>query len=172
MSTGVRQGLIGVGANLGDRCATLCGAMERLRARSDITAFESSPVYETEPVGYTDQPPFLNLVFGIETTLEPDALLVALIDCEQHFGRLRTLRWGPRTLDLDLLAFEGETRATTFLQLPHPRMLERAFVTVPLRDVLASTRFQRPGWDELRLRLAALPAPASGLRRYPDCVLR
>ncbi|MDO8544500.1 MAG: 2-amino-4-hydroxy-6-hydroxymethyldihydropteridine diphosphokinase [Opitutaceae bacterium] len=154
----VRQAFIGAGSNLGDRLATLQGAIERLRAHPAIVAVEQSSVLETDPVGYLDQPVFLNLVFGIETTLEPEALMRSLLETEQHFGRVRTVRWGPRTLDLDLLAFEGETRSTPFLELPHPRLFERAFVTVPLREVLECDRFRRSCWDDLRAKLKALPS--------------
>lgn len=172
MSVRVRQGLISAGANLGDRCATLQAAFVRLQASTGITAIESSPVYETDPVGYADQPRFLNLVLGVETSLEPDALLSTLLECERRFARVRTVRWGPRTLDLDLLAFEDEVRDTPALQLPHPRLLERDFVMVPLRDVLARPRFQRPYWNDLRRQLTAAPAPSSGVRPFPDCTLR
>lgn len=148
-----RQAFIGMGANLGDRAVTLRAAVDRLRTTPGIEHVEESPVYETDPVGVTDQPKFLNQVVGVETTLSPEALLHVLQDIEQAFGRVRTVRWGPRTLDLDLLAYEGETRATETLMLPHPRMFERAFVTIPLRDVLGRAQFHRPGWDALRAKI-------------------
>jgi 2-amino-4-hydroxy-6-hydroxymethyldihydropteridine diphosphokinase len=107
-----------------------------------------------------DQPAFLNAVAGIETTLSPEELLAALQEIEHRFGRTRTVRWGPRTLDLDLLAYEGERRTTDGLTLPHPRMLERAFVTVPLADVLRLARFARPAWESLRAALPAAEAAA------------
>lgn len=151
----VRQALVGAGANLGDRAATLRAAIERLRAWPGVSAVESSSIYETEPVGVVNQPKFLNLVLGIEAALTPEELLSALQAIEQEFGRVRGERWGPRTLDLDLLAFEGETRATPELQLPHPRMFERGFVTVPLRELLQRTGFRGPAWSALRERLAA-----------------
>jgi 2-amino-4-hydroxy-6-hydroxymethyldihydropteridine diphosphokinase len=151
-----RQALIGAGANLGDRRATLGAAIAALRSCAGIVAVEASSFYETDPVGYTEQPPFLNLAAGIETTLTPEALMAALGEIEQRHGRVRTLRWGPRTIDLDLLAFEGETRATAALTLPHPRMLERTFVTVPLRELLARERFQKPCWNALRVRLSTV----------------
>lgn len=169
MSAVVRQAFIGGGANLGDRCATLRAAIERLRANPAIAALETSSIYETDPVGPVEQPPFLNLAIGIETTLEPEVLLTLLLEIEQEFGRVRTTRWGPRTLDFDLLAFEGQTRATPLLQLPHPRMLGREFVTVPLREVLARPRFQRPCWDILRQQLRALPPPPASLQPFPGC---
>lgn len=161
-----RQALVGAGANLGDRAATLRAAIEHLRAQPEIAALETSSVYATAPVGLTEQPEFLNLALGLETTLEPEALLARLLETEKKFGRTREVRWGPRTLDLDLLAFENETRATPTLTLPHPRMLGRAFVTVPLRELLAKPRFQRPAWDSLRAQLAAVNLPASDIRLH------
>ncbi len=150
----VRQAFVGVGGNLGDRAATLGAAVQRLRRMPGIRHVEVSPVYETEPVGVTDQPKFLNQVIGIETTLTPEALLKGLQRIEDEFGRVRTVRWGPRTLDLDLLAYEAETRGTEALTLPHPRMLEREFVKIPLRDLLRCDRFQRPAWNELRQKVS------------------
>lgn len=149
-----RQAFVGLGANLGDRRATLARALDRLRAQPGINAVIASSLYETDPVGLTDQPVFLNQVTGVETTLSPEALLGVLLGIERDFGRVRVQRWGPRTLDLDLLAFEGETRATAELQLPHPRMLERGFVTVPLSELLARPHFERDTWAELRRELA------------------
>ncbi len=150
---GPRQAFVGAGSNLGDRAAVLQAASERLRVEPGICFLESSAVRETAPVGVVDQPMFLNLVLGIETTLGPEELLAALLAIEQEFGRVRRERWGPRTLDLDLLAFEGETRSTASLQLPHPRLEEREFVTVPLRELLGRPRFRRRCWDALRRRL-------------------
>ncbi|MFI5335353.1 MAG: 2-amino-4-hydroxy-6-hydroxymethyldihydropteridine diphosphokinase [Opitutales bacterium] len=157
MKEPLRQAFIGLGANLGDRAVTLRGAVGRLREA--LAAVEVSRVYETAPVGVTEQPSFLNLVAGVETALAPEDLLRLLLGIEAEFGRVRIQRWGPRTLDLDLLAYEGEVRATPLLELPHPRMLERTFVTVPLREVLQRPRFQRESWAGLRARIEALPAP-------------
>lgn len=155
--TSSRQAFIGLGSNLGDRAATLRAAIERLRRAPGVQSIEESPVYETDPVGLTDQPKFLNQVLGLETTLTPEALLHVLQEIERSFGRVRVVRWGPRTLDLDLLAFEAETRATDTLTLPHPRMLEREFVTKPLADVLRRERFRRPAWDDLRAKIGVAP---------------
>jgi 2-amino-4-hydroxy-6-hydroxymethyldihydropteridine diphosphokinase len=170
MITRARQAFIGAGSNLGKRGATLRAAIERLRASPHVSALEASPVYESDPVGVLDQSSFLNQVLGIETILGPEQLLSSLLELEQQFGRVRTVRWGPRTLDLDLLAFEDETRATPSLQLPHPRLLEREFVTVPLRELLGRPRFLRPCWDSLRRQLDALPPYSSGLRPFPEDV--
>ena len=168
MTESVRQAFIGVGANLGDRWATIRGALAALAQTLGILMVESSSVYETAPVGVLDQPKFLNLVAGIETTLTPEQLLMVLHALEDAAGRKRAceIRWGPRVLDLDLLLYEGEERAGPELVLPHPRMWERAFVLVPLRELVdRSGRFERPGWAEVRARLASAQTEA-GMERW------
>lgn len=160
MAGRTRQAFIGVGANLGDRWATICGAQAALARAPGIVTVGPSAVYETAPVGVRDQPEFLNLVLGIETTLTPEELLAVLHTLEKAAGRRREreVRWGPRPLDLDLLLYEGETRAGPELILPHPRMWERAFVTVPLRELIdRADRFQRSEWGDVRARLASVP---------------
>lgn len=171
MNPPLRQALVGVGANLGDRCAALRRAVDRLRLEPGIGVVEASPVYETAPVGLVEQPAFLNATVGLETSLPPEALLAVLQRLENEAGRIRTVRWGPRSLDLDLLAFEGETRATPSLELPHPRMFKRGFVMVPLAALLARPRLQRPAWDELRQRLTAPPNDSSAVTEFFDCDL-
>jgi 2-amino-4-hydroxy-6-hydroxymethyldihydropteridine diphosphokinase len=159
----VRQAFIGVGANLGDRWATIRKAQAALAREPGIATVEPSAVFETAPVGVTDQPLFLNLVLGIETSLTPERLLEVLHALEMAAGRRREreVRWGPRPLDLDLLLFEGETRTGPGLILPHPRMWERAFVLAPLRELLArSARFERAVWADLRARLTSGKAEA------------
>lgn len=160
-----RQAFVGVGANLGDRWATIRAALEQLRRTPGVLAVELSPVFESEPVGIVDQPQFLNLVVGLETTLTPEVLLRRLLEIERSLGRERLVRWGPRTIDLDLLAYEGETRATPELELPHPRLWERTFVVEPLRALLALPRFAAPRWTELRAHLPAVP-DERGLRHW------
>lgn len=166
-----RQAFIGMGANLGDRFATLSAAIQHLRSQPTISKVESSSVYETDPVGEIAQPMYLNLVVGMETSLSPEELLGDLMAIESEFGRVRKDRWGPRTLDLDLLAFEGETRNSTHLQLPHPRMLERGFVVVPLRELLNSPRFQKKTWDDLRSNLSR-PIELEGVRLFAPPIIR
>ncbi len=154
----LRQAFIGVGANLGDRWATIATALAALAAEPGIAAVERSAVFETEPVGVRDQPRVLNLVAGIETGLAPEELLGVLQRLEAAAGRRREreVRWGPRPLDLDLLLFEGERRSGDALEIPHPRLWDRAFVLVPLRGLFArSARFDRPAWAVVRRRLEA-----------------
>ena len=126
---------VALGANLGDREASLKEAIRRLRAEPDLELLRLSPVYETAPVGYTDQPSFLNMTIGLLTSLGPVDLLRRLLAIERDMGRVRDIRWGPRNIDLDLLAYGKVEMDTPELTLPHPRMGERAFVLVPLKDV-------------------------------------
>ncbi|MFD2671508.1 2-amino-4-hydroxy-6-hydroxymethyldihydropteridine diphosphokinase [Marinicrinis sediminis] len=132
---------IGLGSNMGDREHALIQAVTGLHQHDAIEVEGCSALYETDPVGYTEQDSFLNMVVQIRTLLHPEALLAVLLDVEKQQGRVRTMRWGPRTLDLDLLAYEHLQRAydSHDLILPHPRMHERGFVLVPLVDVLKQT---------------------------------
>lgn len=137
----------------------LSGAVARLRDHLEISIVANSSIYETEPVGVLEQPKFLNAVVAIKTTLTPEALLAVLMQVEAAFARERRERWGPRTLDLDLLAFEGERRDTATLTLPHPRMFERAFVMVPLLELLTSPPLSSAiEWNDLRCRIRPLAA--------------
>jgi 2-amino-4-hydroxy-6-hydroxymethyldihydropteridine diphosphokinase len=130
----VSRAYVGFGANLGDPASTLrTAALEVGRLGGRVVA--ASPVYRSEPVGVIDQPPFLNAVAGLKTELDPDALLAVLLDIEALHGRVREVRWGPRTLDLDLLWFEDVLRDDAHLTLPHPRAHEREFVLRPLCDI-------------------------------------
>jgi 2-amino-4-hydroxy-6-hydroxymethyldihydropteridine diphosphokinase len=170
MFSSTQQALIGVGANLGDRWATIRRALAALAHEPGIMAVAESAVYETAPVGVVNQPEFLNLVLGVETTLTPEELLAVLHRLEKAAGRQRERegRWGTRPLDLDLLLYEGETRAGPELTLPHPRMWERAFVTVPLRELLTRVPWlARPEWAGARARLAAAPLMAGVTRWTP-----
>lgn len=138
-SAGQFEAYVALGSNIGDREYTLQRAIIQLAATPNITVERVSDMYETDPVGYTDQPAFLNMAAAIRTSLSPDELLDAMLRIEQELGRVRDIRFGPRAIDLDLLLYEDEARDTERLMLPHPRMMERAFVLVPLRDVLAGT---------------------------------
>lgn len=131
-----KHAYVALGSNMGDRESLLRQAIEELDSRTGIRVSRVSAVYETAPVGYTDQPAFLNMAIALETQLSPIELLRQLLDAEKLLGRVRDIRWGPRTIDLDLLLYEDVSMDTEELQLPHPRMLERSFVLVPLHDVL------------------------------------
>ncbi|BCG56645.1 2-amino-4-hydroxy-6-hydroxymethyldihydropteridine diphosphokinase [Paenibacillus sp. URB8-2] len=130
------EAYIALGANLGDREKSLKEALALLNAHTDIQVMRCSGVYETEPVGYLDQPNFLNMAAAVRTSLMPETLLNVMLEIENQLGRVREIQNGPRTVDLDLLWMDGQTMNTPHLTLPHPRMLERAFVLFPLRDIV------------------------------------
>jgi 2-amino-4-hydroxy-6-hydroxymethyldihydropteridine diphosphokinase len=121
-----------MGSNVGDREQHLVSAVTGLSAMATLVAISS--IYETAPVGGPDQGPFLNAVAVIDTALAPMALMEALLVIERARGRRRLGRWGPRTLDLDLLLYGDHTIDRPALSVPHPRMLERRFVTEPLLE--------------------------------------
>lgn len=126
---------LSLGSNLGDRMEYLRKAIEDLHALDGLHVTRLSSVYETEPVGVEGQPPYLNLVAVVSTRLDPHALLAACQAVENAHGRVRTVRWGERTLDIDLLLYDDIELETAELTIPHPRMHERAFVLVPLLEV-------------------------------------
>jgi 2-amino-4-hydroxy-6-hydroxymethyldihydropteridine diphosphokinase len=128
--------LIGLGSNLGDRKAQLDDAVAALAEARGVVLRSVSRYHETAPVGGPEgQGDYLNAAAVVETTLEPLELLHVLQEIEHRAGRVRAVRWGPRTLDLDLLLFGDEVIATTELQVPHPRMAERLFVLAPLAEI-------------------------------------
>ncbi|MGH2349886.1 MAG: 2-amino-4-hydroxy-6-hydroxymethyldihydropteridine diphosphokinase [bacterium] len=129
------RAFLSLGSNLADRRAILDDALTRLEAPGRISVIRRSSLYETAPVGKTDQPAFLNLVAEVETSLAPDALLDILQDAEQAFGRTRTVRWGPRTLDIDILLYGDTLIRTERLVVPHPEMTRRRFVIEPLVEI-------------------------------------
>ncbi|MCR8846613.1 2-amino-4-hydroxy-6-hydroxymethyldihydropteridine diphosphokinase [Paenibacillus sp. SC116] len=133
------KAFIALGANLGDRERTLSEGLGHLHLNEDVNVLHCSSLYETDPVGYVDQPAFLNMAAVVETRLSPEQLLDAMLNIEQKLGRVREIRWGPRTLDLDLLSMQGVKMETEKLILPHPRMGERLFVLVPLADIVTSS---------------------------------
>ncbi len=132
---GVIPAYVALGANLGEPVATLRAAAVALGRRPGIELVAGSPVYRTRPIGPPGQPDYANAVGRVETTLAADALLDVLLAVEAEFGRVRDVRWGPRTLDLDLIWYGGEERSGDHLTLPHPRAHEREFVLRPLADL-------------------------------------
>jgi len=126
---------LGLGANLGDRLATLQRAVDLLEEQG-VRAVASSRVWETEPVGGPEgQPAYLNAVVRAETELEPTGVLAAANRVEVTLGRTRDVRWGPRTIDIDVLLYDDLQRDDPELTIPHPRMAERAFVVLPLLEI-------------------------------------
>ena len=136
---------IGLGSNLGDREATLRAALRELDARDLVRVLRASSFHETEPVGGPPQGAFINAAAELATPLPPEGLLELLHEVEDDFGRQREVRWGPRTLDLDLLLYGDRVIDSPDLEVPHPRMHERQFVLAPLCELCPRRRHPRLG---------------------------
>jgi 2-amino-4-hydroxy-6-hydroxymethyldihydropteridine diphosphokinase len=147
---------IGLGANLGDAADTLRRAVDALAACDGIEVLRTSRLYRTPAWGREDQPDFINAVALVDTTLAPRALLERLLAVESAFGRQRAEgeRWGPRTLDLDLLLYGDAVVDEPGLHVPHPHLHERAFALVPLLDVMPEARI--PGYGDARDAVSGL----------------
>ncbi|MBR3954575.1 MAG: 2-amino-4-hydroxy-6-hydroxymethyldihydropteridine diphosphokinase [Clostridia bacterium] len=127
---------LGLGANLGDAAQQLAKAVDTLNHVPMLSVDAVSPYYVTAPVGYLDQPDFINQCVRVSCDLSPEALLGVCLGIESALGRERTFRNAPRIIDIDVLLFEGQERDREELTLPHPRLFERAFALVPLQDIL------------------------------------
>ena len=160
-----RRAWVGLGGNVGDVSACFASALAQLAATDGIDVVRVSRAYRTPAWGVTDQPDFINAVAEFATSLAPLALLDVLQAVERAHGRdrAREQRWGPRTLDLDLLAMEGEVLDTPALQLPHPRAVERAFVLVPWSEIAPG--LDLPGLGRVDALAAALDR--SGIEAIP-----
>jgi len=160
--------VLGLGGNIGDPRSLMSAAIERLSRHPGIEVRAVSALYHTPPWGKTDQPAFLNAAVRIETQLSPPALLKAVLETEQALGRRRAERWGPRTIDIDILVYGAAAVDEPDLQIPHPRLKERAFALAPLVDVMTDAevegqpakhwlgesdragmaRLAEPGWEQ------------------------
>ncbi|OCP37536.1 2-amino-4-hydroxy-6-hydroxymethyldihydropteridine diphosphokinase [Ensifer sp. LC163] len=129
---------LGLGGNLGEPPKAMAEALQMLDARPDCTVRAVSRLFRTPPWGKTDQAWFFNACAEVETTLGPEALLDACLDIERQMKRVRDERWGPRTIDIDILTFGDISQTETKLELPHPRMTARGFVLMPLADFAAA----------------------------------
>ena len=129
------QAWLGLGGNVGNVAETFREAARLLEALPGVSVKAAAPLYRTEPWGKTDQPVFLNTALAIETSLEPGALLAACLEVEVRLGRVRRERWGPRRIDIDILAMEGVDLRSGDLVIPHPRLTERGFALAPLADL-------------------------------------
>jgi 2-amino-4-hydroxy-6-hydroxymethyldihydropteridine diphosphokinase len=127
--------VIALGANLGDRLAALEGAVDGLRATPGVEVVAVSSVYETEPVGGPEQPEYANAVVLVRATIRITALLERAHEIEKAWDRVRAERWGPRTLDIDIIDAGGAVSDDAVLTLPHPRAHERGFVIIPWREI-------------------------------------
>lgn len=132
---------IGLGSNLGDKVETLAKARLLIEAIKDVHIQRASSLYQTAPWGKTDQEDFINQVIEIETELLPLDLLHRLQDIEIKLGRLRDVRWGPRIIDLDVLLYGRETIDLEELKVPHPYLLQRLFVLIPLQEIAPELEF-------------------------------
>jgi 2-amino-4-hydroxy-6-hydroxymethyldihydropteridine diphosphokinase len=145
---------IGLGSNIEDREFYLTEAIRLLHKHPDIQIRRCSSIYETDPVGFTEQAAFLNMVIKVETGLEPAELFSYMLAVEQQLGRVRDIRFGPRTIDLDLLLYGQKELNQPELLVPHPRMAERAFVLIPLLEIADEESI--PDGDILRQNVALL----------------
>ena len=158
------EAYIALGSNLGNARGHVLGAFDALARLPGTQLLAHSPLYLTPPWGMLEQPPFVNAVARIGTTLSPLALLDALLAIERAAGRMRDgERWGPRTLDLDILHMDGVEVDDDRLSLPHPRIRDRAFVLLPLNDLAPD--LELPGQGRVADLLAALDT--AGLERLP-----
>jgi 2-amino-4-hydroxy-6-hydroxymethyldihydropteridine diphosphokinase len=133
---------LALGSNIGDRIRNLNDAVDQLAKTEGIEVINVSKIYETEPVGYLKQDKFLNMVILIGTDRKPLELLVELQKIEKELKRTREIHWGPRTIDIDILLYNEMEINLPELSIPHPRMNERAFVLIPLKDVIEDERMK------------------------------
>ena len=126
---------LGLGSNLGEREHNIREALRMIEERGAARVVVVSSLIETAPVGYTDQPDFINAVARVDTTLGPEELLAAALEVEKAMGRERAIRWGPRVIDIDILLYDEVTVSRPDLILPHPEMMSRRFVLEPLAEI-------------------------------------
>ena len=158
---------IALGANLGDRLATLRDAAKLLAETHTIELLAASSAWDTAPVGPPDQPRYLNAAVAVRTTLAPRALLETLLEIERRFGRVRSgSQWTARTLDLDIIIFGNSTVAEPDLVLPHPRFRERAFVLLPLAEIAPEARDPVTG-ESVESLLRACPGRSDAVKVGP-----
>jgi 2-amino-4-hydroxy-6-hydroxymethyldihydropteridine diphosphokinase len=163
-----RTVVLALGSNLGDRLANLQGGVDALCAMPGLSDVAVSPVYETAPAGGPAQPDYLNAVLVAATTLSAQAVLERGQEAESALGRVRGQRWGPRTLDVDVIVYGTEVSDDPGLTLPHPRAHERAFVLAPWHDLEPGAVI--PGHGRVADLLAAVGT--AGVRLCPDARLR
>jgi 2-amino-4-hydroxy-6-hydroxymethyldihydropteridine diphosphokinase len=159
----MRRAYIGIGSNMGDREFLIRKAVEALRLLPLTNVSGVSSLYDTEPVGETEQPPFLNAVAWIETELPPRDLLWQMLLIEKRMGRVRAKRWGPRPIDLDLLFYDDELIEEPDLRVPHPEAHRRAFVLLPLLEL--DPNFRHPITGETVRRMIQKVPPNPPVRK-------
>ena len=167
MKAGQRQYLLGLGSNLGDRAYYIEQAVMALGALPETKILAISEAFDSDPVGYKEQDYFLNICIAVTCDFNPEELLATCLSIEAKLGRIRTIKDGPRTIDIDVLFYEGGAVELPDLTLPHPRWSERGFVVFPLRHLLQAPALAKDArWDWLRAKVASLPVDGSGLRPW------
>lgn len=156
---------LSLGSNLGDRAAQIKQALARL-GEKNVRIVKRSSYYETEPVEFLDQGWFLNIAVEAETELTPTELLRVILEVEQELGRKRTVRSGPRTIDIDILFFDANIVHEAELEIPHPRMTERRFVLVPMAEI--APEFQHPALHLTMKELLAATKDQSQVQRVRE----
>jgi 2-amino-4-hydroxy-6-hydroxymethyldihydropteridine diphosphokinase len=157
---------LGIGTNLGDPLQQMSRAVTYLHHTAGMSVTSLSSIYQTSPIGYLDQPDFYNMVIEIETLLIPTQLLAAILHIEKKLHRVRAIRWGPRTIDIDILLYGDHLMQSNELQIPHPRMKERAFVLIPLYELIGNKIL--PGTEQtLREWIEQLP-PGQGIQMVTE----
>ncbi|CAA2139443.1 2-amino-4-hydroxy-6-hydroxymethyldihydropteridine diphosphokinase [Hyphomicrobium sp. ghe19] len=154
-SSGASDAVLALGTNLGNRIENIEEAIRRLTADGSIRLVSRSKLYRSAPWGVTDQDWFINACIAIQTTLSPHELLKRCQAVENDMGRVRTIRWGPRVIDVDILTFKDLAIADPDLAVPHPLIAERAFVLVPLKDVAPELRLNGRSIDAMLEKLDA-----------------
>jgi 2-amino-4-hydroxy-6-hydroxymethyldihydropteridine diphosphokinase len=163
--------VLSLGSNMGDRLGNLQEAVDAMFDAPGLDFVAMSPVYETAPVGGPDQPDFLNIVVLADTRLTPETLLERVLGIEDAMDRVRTVRWGPRTLDIDIVRFGDLSTDDPALTLPHPRAHERAFVLVPWSDIEPDASL--PGHGAVAdLAASTASGENAGVRRRDDMTLQ
>ncbi len=163
-----QQAILGLGSNLGDRADIIAQAIQLLRELPETQILAISEAVDSDPVGYADQPNFLNICLAITCQFNPDELLVKTLEIERELGRERTAnRNGPRTLDIDLLFYEGGAWDSPTVTLPHPRWSSRGFVVIPLSNLLQDPVLaKQPVWTSLATEVRSLSLGGQGLRAW------
>jgi len=146
---------LSIGSNLGDRVANCLRAVREISCLTGVETLLSSSLYETEPVGYINQPFFINMALKIKTCLRPPELLISLKAMEKSLGRKKSGRWGPRLIDIDILLYNEEVFSAPGLNIPHPRMQKRAFVLTPLAEICPGVKHPITGQSISQMLLDA-----------------